>query len=112
MNLHEQLHHLGSGTVYRYDQPDASLLERFPNPFAQGALNPAGVTGTLNISCPEFTSLCPITGQPDFATIYISYVPDVRMVESKSLKLYLFSFRNHGDFHEQPQADCFQGIFH
>ena len=50
----------------------------------------------------EFTSLCPITGQPDFATIYISYVPDVRMVESKSLKLYLFSFRNHGDFHE----DC------
>ena len=53
-------------------------------------------------NCPEFTSLCPITGQPDFATIYISYVPDVRMVESKSLKLYLFSFRNHGDFHE----DC------
>ena len=50
----------------------------------------------------EFTSLCPITGQPDFATIYISYIPDVRMVESKSLKLYLYSFRNHGDFHE----DC------
>ena len=50
--------------------------------------------------CPEFTSLCPITGQPDFATIYISYVPDIKMVESKSLKLYLFSFRNHGDFHE------------
>ena len=49
---------------------------------------------------PEFTSLCPITGQPDFATIYINYVPDERMVESKSLKLYLFSFRNHGDFHE------------
>ena len=52
--------------------------------------------------CPEFTSLCTMTGQPDFATIYISYVPDVKMVESKSLKLYLFSFRNHGDFHE----DC------
>ena len=52
--------------------------------------------------CPEFTSLCPMTGQPDFATIYISYVPDVKMVESKSLKLYMFSFRNHGDFHE----DC------
>ena len=51
---------------------------------------------------PEFTSLCPMTGQPGFATIYISYVPDVKMVESKSLKLYLFSFRNHGDFHE----DC------
>ncbi|WP_455423870.1 preQ(1) synthase [Adlercreutzia shanghongiae] len=56
----------------------------------------------VKFNCPEFTSLCPITGQPDFATVYISYVPDVRMVESKSLKLYLFSFRNHGDFHE----DC------
>ena len=54
----------------------------------------------VKFNCPEFTTLCPITGQPDFATIYISYVPDVRMVESKSLKLYLFSFRNHGDFHE------------
>ena len=56
----------------------------------------------VKFNCPEFTSLCPITGQPDFATIYISYVPEIRMVESKSLKLYLFSFRNHGDFHE----DC------
>ncbi|MBQ9377749.1 MAG: NADPH-dependent 7-cyano-7-deazaguanine reductase QueF [Schwartzia sp.] len=54
----------------------------------------------VKFNCPEFTSLCPITGQPDFATLYISYVPDVRMVESKSLKLYLFSFRNHGPFHE------------
>ncbi len=56
----------------------------------------------VKLNCPEFTSLCPITGQPDFATIYISYIPDELMVESKSLKLYLFSFRNHGDFHE----DC------
>ena len=56
----------------------------------------------VKFNCPEFTSLCPITGQPDFATIYISYIPDKLMVESKSLKLYLFSFRNHGDFHE----DC------
>ena len=54
----------------------------------------------VKFNCPEFTSLCPITGQPDFATIYISYIPDIKMVESKSLKLYLFSFRNHGDFHE------------
>ena len=54
----------------------------------------------VKFNCPEFTSLCPITGQPDFAALYISYVPDVRMVESKSLKLYLFSFRNHGAFHE------------
>ena len=56
----------------------------------------------VKFNCPEFTSLCPITGQPDFATIYISYIPNIKMVESKSLKLYLFSFRNHGDFHE----DC------
>jgi len=54
----------------------------------------------VKFNCPEFTSLCPITGQPDFATLYISYVPDIKMVESKSLKLYLVSFRNHGDFHE------------
>lgn len=60
----------------------------------------------VKFNCPEFTSLCPITGQPDFATIYISYVPGIRMVESKSLKLYLFSFRNHGDFHE----DCINVI--
>lgn len=56
----------------------------------------------VKFNAPEFTSLCPITGQPDFATMYISYIPDQKIVESKSLKLYLFSFRNHGDFHE----DC------
>ena len=56
----------------------------------------------VKFNCPEFTSLCPITQQPDFATMYISYIPDQKIVESKSLKLYLFSFRNHGDFHE----DC------
>ncbi len=56
----------------------------------------------VKFNCPEFTSLCPLTGQPDFANVTISYVPEERMVESKALKLYLFSFRNHGDFHE----DC------
>ena len=56
----------------------------------------------VTFTCPEFTSLCPKTGQPDFAKILITYIPRERMVESKSLKLYLFSFRNHGDFHE----DC------
>ncbi len=56
----------------------------------------------VKFNCPEFTSLCPRTGQPDFASIYIAYVPDKKLVESKSLKLYLVSFRNHGDFHE----DC------
>ncbi|MBR1550285.1 MAG: NADPH-dependent 7-cyano-7-deazaguanine reductase QueF [Bacteroidales bacterium] len=56
----------------------------------------------VQFNCPEFTTLCPITGQPDFAELKIMYIPDKMMVESKSLKLYLFSFRNHGDFHE----DC------
>ncbi len=56
----------------------------------------------VTFTCPEFTSLCPKTGQPDFAKILINYIPRDLMVESKSLKLYLFSFRNHGDFHE----DC------
>lgn len=74
---------------------DPSVLETFENKHP-------GNDYFVKFNCPEFTSLCPITGQPDFATIYISYVPDERMVESKSLKLYLFSFRNHGDFHE----DC------
>ncbi len=60
----------------------------------------------VRFNCPEFTTLCPITGQPDFAEIRISYVPDVKMVESKSLKLYLFSFRSNGDFHE----DCVNTI--
>ena len=60
----------------------------------------------VRFNCPEFTSLCPITGQPDFAEIRINYLPGQRMVESKSLKLYLFSFRNHGDFHE----DCVNTI--
>ena len=71
------------------------LLEAFPNKHPENDY-------FVKFNCPEFTSLCPMTGQPDFATIYISYIPDKRMVESKSLKLYLFSFRNHGDFHE----DC------
>ena len=54
----------------------------------------------VKVNCPEFTALCPITGQPDYATIYISYIPSEQMVESKSFKLYLVSLRNHGDFHE------------
>ncbi|MEY8001432.1 preQ(1) synthase [Clostridium sp. Mt-5] len=81
-------------TEYKFDY-DASLLQTFKNKHP-------GNDYFVKFNCPEFTSLCPITGQPDFASIYISYVPDKLMVESKSLKLYLFSFRNHGDFHE----DC------
>ena len=71
------------------------VLEVFPNKHRDNDY-------FVKFNCPEFTSLCPITGQPDFAQICISYIPDELMVESKSLKLYLFSFRNHGDFHE----DC------
>lgn len=74
---------------------DPAVLEAFANKHP-------GNDYFVKFNCPEFTSLCPMTGQPDFATIYISYVPDELLVESKSLKLYLFSFRNHGDFHE----DC------
>lgn len=85
---------LGGATRYRRDYaPD--VLESFAN---QHPANDYWV----RFRCPEFTSLCPITGQPDFADIRIGYLPDARMVESKSLKLYLFSFRDHGDFHE----DC------
>lgn len=82
------------GTTYQYSY-DPNILEVFDNKHPDNDY-------MVKFNCPEFTSLCPITGQPDFATIYISYIPGAKMVESKSLKLYLFSFRNHGDFHE----DC------
>ena len=101
MKPHEALKSLGSGaTKYSYDKPDSSLLESFPSPFASAEHNPSGAVGTIHIECPEFTCLCPITGQPDFAKIVIDYQPDRLCVESKSLKLYLGSFRMHGEFHE------------
>ncbi|AWN18883.1 preQ(1) synthase [Streptococcus sobrinus] len=84
---------LGNQQVpYVFDY-DSSILESFQNRHQSNDY-------FIKFNCPEFTSLCPITGQPDFATIYISYIPDQLCVESKSLKLYLFSYRNHGDFHE------------
>ncbi len=89
---------LGEETVYPTTY-SPKLLESFPNK------NPASDAWTTFI-CTEFTSLCPKTNQPDFARIYINYIAGIDMVESKSLKLYLFSFRNHGDFHE----DCIQTI--
>lgn len=90
----EGLKSLGAKTTYSMDYAP-EVLETFHNKHRDNDY-------FVKFNCPEFTSLCPITGQPDFATIYISYIPDDLMVESKSLKLYLFSFRNHGDFHE----DC------
>lgn len=86
-------------TKYNYDKPEAALLERFPNPCALPTNPVKGKCGLL-ITCPEVTSLCPLTGQPDFATIIIRYEAANWCVESKSLKLYLMSFRNHGEFHE------------
>jgi len=83
---------LGRKTDYVYDY-SPNLLERFENRYK-------GKIYWVSFNCPEFTTLCPITGQPDFATIYIQYIPDKWLVESKSLKLYLFSFRNARDFHE------------
>ena len=88
----EGLHALGGKTVYSQHY-DPELLETFENQHQENDY-------WVRFNCPEFTTLCPITGQPDFAEIRISYIPDRRMVESKSLKLYLFSFRSHGSFHE------------
>ncbi len=75
--------------------PDEAVLERVANPHR-------GTAYLARFTCPEFTALCPVTGQPDFAHLVIDYVPDEFLVESKSLKLYLGAFRNHGAFHE----DC------
>lgn len=100
--LHDGLQALGNSSVNKqlYDRPgvDASLLEKFPNPFK--AQNKNKVGGTVTITAPEFTSLCPMTGQPDFAAIIVEYEPDEFCVESKSWKLYLGSFRHQGEFHE------------
>ena len=86
---------LGSGKTRYASDYDPTLLESFKNRHLDHDY-------MVTLRCPEFTTLCPITGQPDFGTILINYIPNIEMVESKSLKLYLFSFRNHGAFHE----DC------
>jgi 7-cyano-7-deazaguanine reductase len=97
--LAEDLRALGSSTTYNYDNPDASMLETFPNPMVPPTSNCVW-DPTIVIRQPEFTSLCPKTGQPDFATIIIRYRPNKLCVESKSLKLYLGAFRMVGEFHE------------
>ena len=86
---------LGSGHTEYKSTYDPTVLECFPNKHEEAPY-------MVKLNCPEFTSLCPKTGQPDFGRIVISYIPNHKLVESKSLKLYLFSFRNNGDFHE----DC------
>lgn len=90
---------LGSNNTEYLSEYNFDVLETFSNLHMD-------IDYFVKFNCPEFTSLCPKTNQPDFATLYISYVPDKLLVESKALKLYLFSFRNHGDFHE----DCINKI--
>jgi len=90
---------LGNNTTYRYDNPVSATLEVFDN---QHPLSPY----VIGLECTEFTSLCPMTGQPDWGVIQIVYVPDKLCIESKSLKLYLGCYRNHGSFHE----DCVNQI--
>jgi 7-cyano-7-deazaguanine reductase len=93
-NIYQNLTQLG-GDVAQPSSPEEAVLESVPNPQAD-------VDYVVRFTAPEFTSLCPMTGQPDFAHLVIDYIPAQRLVESKSLKLFLTSFRNHGAFHE----DC------
>lgn len=93
-----ELKQLGTKTSLA-ESPDSAVIEKIKNPHPNVLYN-------VRFACPEFTSLCPVTEQPDFAHLVIDYVPDEFLVESKSLKLFLGSFRNHGAFHE----DCTVGI--
>lgn len=129
--LHTELKALGQSadnnrdTYINAQLEGASFLERFPAPSSLKDRNPNGTMQKIHIRTSEFTSLCPITGQPDFATIDIQYIPKDWCVESKALKLYLLSFRNKGEFHEacvnricndlvtllQPEYMCVRGEF-
>lgn len=97
-SIYSDLKQLGAD-VEQPQSPEEAVLETVPNPQSD-------VDYCVRFTAPEFTSLCPLTGQPDFAHLVIDYVPDTRLVESKSLKMFLTSFRNHGAFHE----DCTVGI--
>jgi 7-cyano-7-deazaguanine reductase len=90
--IYSGLTQLGAATAIPAS-PDAAIIEKVPNP-------EPGTRYLVRFAAPEFTTLCPLTGQPDFAHLVIDYVPAKFLVESKSLKLYLASFRNHGGFHE------------
>ena len=87
------LQQLGQGRTTYPTRPEDAILETFANQWPDNEY-------IVELECPEFTSLCPRTGQPDFARFTIAYMPDKLLIESKALKLYLFSFRNHGEFHE------------
>jgi 7-cyano-7-deazaguanine reductase len=104
--IHEGLQALGKSAdtnaqEYKEAIEDGKgVLERFPSPAAQRPMNACGLNLSIHIETSEFTSLCPMTGQPDFAKIVIDYEPNDFCVESKSLKLYFLSYRNKRDFHE------------
>lgn len=99
---YDHLTHLGGGGAAP-ESPEAAVLETVPNPHSDRDY-------LVRFTAPEFTSLCPVTSQPDFAHLVIDYVPEARLVESKSLKLYLASFRNHGAFHEGCTLDIAKKI--
>ena len=90
----DDLTHLSASQTNVPSSPNEATLETFDNTHPEREY-------VITFDCPEFTSLCPITGQPDFGKITISYIADKKCVESKSLKLYIFSFPNHGAFHEE-----------
>jgi len=91
---YSELNQLGGGGASLPESPEEATLETVKNPHA-------GTHYVVRFTCPEFTSVCPVTGQPDFAHLVIDYIPDALIVESKSLKLYLGSFRNQPGFHEE-----------
>lgn len=101
-DIYENLEQLGKKAAIP-SSPDAAELEKVANPHKGELYN-------IRFTCPEFTSLCPITGQPDFACIIIDYIPGDYILESKSLKLFLASFRNHGAFHEACTMDIAKKI--
>lgn len=100
----KKLKSLGKTTTYLFDEPQPKLLETFKNQHPDNNY-------VINLICDEFTSLCPVTGHPDWAKFHIRYVPNKLCVESKSLKLYLFSFRNHGEFHEDVTNRIAKDLF-
>ncbi len=99
---YKKLKQLGGKTTYA-TSPDKAKLEAVANPHPD-------VDYYVRFTCPEFTSLCPVTGQPDFARIVIDYVPNKHLLESKSLKLFMFSFRNHAGFHEECTVEIAKRI--
>lgn len=100
----KKFHALGEKPPRLPGKPDIKILETFNNQHP-------GSLYLVPLRCHEFTSICPITGQPDFAQLEIVYVPRVKMLESKSLKLYLYSFRNHGEFHEDVCNRMFNDLW-